>query len=552
MLALIVAVGGGISNGQIIVGSGSGPAEAASPSPGNSVAGYGDLLPTPPSATGKPFGLELTNVAGGWAQLNLRHATNEVYAIWQKTNLSAPWELALFCLANRHQFHASAFGNRRCQEPLRVGRGLDGRHAWSNQVPDAWLMRYFGTTNLSDTNRDQRGLTLLFDYQKDLPPMMGLLPSVVPAHPYRRPPPSIQFLLEGRPSLYVKTTNVGVQVQLLSGTPASYSVMADSWDFSKAVWRPYSTSNLAAAIGAADGRHILWVGLKSAATNDQPMWQSATFLKESAGPNLTATKPTNNILTDPMLEWEGCTDRELQSFQCEMSNSAGVMTNLMAFGTGNHYDANLGKVTMVYLACLDVPLAEGRNVLTARVIDRGGNVTISNYTYILDYSRKTNAPTLQIKGPTNGAALLGKTTPLNGWVSDLTAEVCAEKKGSGATSERYFARVGRDGFFFFDALPLAPGSNDFLITAKDILGHVVETNLSFTQMDGELSMDPAPPTQLWQPTVNLTGKVSNPNCEVWVNGVQATNHGDGTWSATGVPVNRSEGSTHFTLEMRPR
>jgi hypothetical protein len=34
------------------------------------------------------------------------------------------------------------------------------------------------------------------------------------------------------------------------------------------------------------------------------------------------------------------------------------------------------------------------------------------------------------------------------------------------------------------------------------------------------------------------GTVSDPACVVWVNGIKGANHGDGTWSASNVPVNQ--------------
>ena len=62
-----------------------------------------------------------------------------------------------------------------------------------------------------------------------------------------------------------------------------------------------------------------------------------------------------------------------------------------------------------------------------------------------------------------------------------------------------------------------------------------------------LTMNPVTPdSQLWQPTVNLTGMISDATYAVWVNGVKGTNNGDGTWSANNVPVN-SGGTASFTM-----
>ena len=42
--------------------------------------------------------------------------------------------------------------------------------------------------------------------------------------------------------------------------------------------------------------------------------------------------------------------------------------------------------------------------------------------------------------------------------------------------------------------------------------------------------------ELWSSKVTASGTVSDSSAIVWVNGVQGTNYGDGTWIATNVPV----------------
>jgi hypothetical protein len=56
----------------------------------------------------------------------------------------------------------------------------------------------------------------------------------------------------------------------------------------------------------------------------------------------------------------------------------------------------------------------------------------------------------------------------------------------------------------------------------------------------------SPDSQLWQPTVNLTGNISDATSAVWVNGVKGHNNGDGTWSANNVPVNKG-GTANFDI-----
>lgn len=58
--------------------------------------------------------------------------------------------------------------------------------------------------------------------------------------------------------------------------------------------------------------------------------------------------------------------------------------------------------------------------------------------------------------------------------------------------------------------------------------------------------DVTPDTELWQPTVNLTGTISEATYAVWVNGVKGHNTGYGTWYADDVPTTPG-GSASFTI-----
>jgi len=84
-------------------------------------------------------------------------------------------------------------------------------------------------------------------------------------------------------------------------------------------------------------------------------------------------------------------------------------------------------------------------------------------------------------------------------------------------------------------LPLAGGTNLLTLSVTNAAGLSNVTNiclvksamtLCVTNIDGDL----------WQPTVNVGGFISDASYAVWVNGVQGVNYGDGTWLATNVPV----------------
>jgi hypothetical protein len=55
----------------------------------------------------------------------------------------------------------------------------------------------------------------------------------------------------------------------------------------------------------------------------------------------------------------------------------------------------------------DLAIATNENVITLRVADLAGNVTMTNFTVILDYSTATNAPEVAVVWPVPGAHLSG-------------------------------------------------------------------------------------------------------------------------------------------------
>jgi hypothetical protein len=161
----------------------------------------------------------------------------------------------------------------------------------------------------------------------------------------------------------------------------------------------------------------------------------------------------------------------------------------------------------------------------------------------LDYSSKTNPPSVQINWPQNGTQISGNSFTCRGWISDSTATVTGQL---GPNGNIYPAIVERNGNFWIQNIPLAAGTNALSITVIDVVSNVVVTNISVVQSPLALAINPVTPSsQLWQPTVNVTGTISDTTYAIWVNGVKGTNNGDGTWSVANVPVNAG-GTANFT------
>jgi len=107
----------------------------------------------------------------------------------------------------------------------------------------------------------------------------------------------------------------------------------------------------------------------------------------------------------------------------------------------------------------------------------------------------------------------------------------------------------RNGYFWFEEIPLSMGVNHLTLTATDVGGNWSSTNLTLYRDEGPvITLDPIEPAKLWQSYLTLTGKVAPAENHVWINGVRATVKPDGRWVAERVPVNSPNGGT-ATFEM---
>jgi Nidogen-like/Bacterial Ig domain len=117
--------------------------------------------------------LEITNYANDFSYYNLHNATNLVYEILTKTNLLDPsWTIETELWPTTNQTSVLPFVLANYGRPILFVRARDwtGVTHGGNTVPDWWLWKYFGTTELSDTNQDCLENTLVNDYTNGISP----------------------------------------------------------------------------------------------------------------------------------------------------------------------------------------------------------------------------------------------------------------------------------------------------------------------------------------------------------------------------------------------
>jgi hypothetical protein len=84
--------------------------------------------------------------------------------------------------------------------------------------------------------------------------------------------PNIITLLISFTNQYVNLTNVPLSLGIQGGVPYNWAVTLDSTHFGAASWTPYTSSNIIANLGATQGWHTVWVGLRGLPANAQQTW----------------------------------------------------------------------------------------------------------------------------------------------------------------------------------------------------------------------------------------------------------------------------------------
>ena len=403
-------------------------------------------------------------------------------------------------------------------------------------LPDWWEWHWFGSFAHSATDLDASGNTLLSDYQSY-------------ANGTPSDPNVIQFSIVATNNYFKGSGHL--QLIANAGQPFYYAVLVDSTNFAAANWEQipywYNATNFNVNVALdSEGWHEVWVGLRGLPAEATPTWNYKRLKRDASPPQLVITSPANNIVNVPMIQLKGYSSKNLLSISYDLNNAIGLITNQDAGITERNYDAAAHDLTTNYFECLDVPLTNGVNVITLHATDLSGNVTITNFNFTLDYSSKTNPPAVQVVWPPNGALICGNVFTCRGMLGDPTAAISATIVDTNGNTNIVSGLVERDGKFWLEDLPLASGANYLTLTAVDVANNTTITNITVTQSSLVMTIDPISDTsQLWQPTITLTGKISDSTYAVWANGKKGTNYGD-HWEVDNVPINAG-GTASFVV-----
>jgi hypothetical protein len=459
--------------------------------------------------------LQITNISNGSAFANLNGATDYVYEIFSTTNLSVAlavsnWdvETEVFPGSSTNTMPFSVSMNGR--NPLFLwARDWTGVTSNGNLTPDWWFYYWFGIAglSLSDDDLDGQGNTMYSDFVN------------------RSDPDIVNFGLSCT-NQYFNFTNPIVQLDLVTGTPGYVAALVDDTNQADATWTSYSSSNITVNLGSTEGWHNIYIGLKGFAPTAFQTWETIRLKLDLIQPLIAITNPISGTITQPLIQLQGYSSEALSSISYDLTNGNGLVTNQPVFILGQYYDTNTMELTTNYFQCFDVPVTNGLNVFTLHATDLAGNETTTNFSFTLDYSSVTNPPAIELNWPQNGTRISGSNFTWHGYISEATAQVAAQIVNTNGVTNSVSGQVGRNGDFWIYCLPLSGGSNYLFLSATDAAGNVNTTNIVVTQSSLVLTITSA---SLGGP---VQGTISDPSdYTVWVNGVIATNNGDGTWTA---------------------
>jgi len=321
------------------------------------------------------------------------------------------------------------------------------------------------------------------------------------------------------------------------GVPAKMAILLDNPDFGTASWTSYN-SNFSVYLGSTNGEHKVYVGLKGLPETSVPVWAGYRIVRDATAPAIVITNPVTEVVFQSLLQLEGYSPEPLSSLRYDLINTNGILTNQPGYVVKQYVDPNSFQITTNWFACQDIELAVGTNAIILYATDRAGNVTTNECQ--LSYALPTNAPLVQLDWPQPEARVSGTHFTVRGRISDPTASVNAEIVAE-ETTNQVAGIVERDGRFWAQELPLAPGTNRIALTVTDAGNNVSVTNFTVFGSSVELSLTPLDEGVLNDAFITVSGTINVSDHKIWVNGVEVTNLSDGYWSVEGVPL--PEGGT---------
>lgn len=372
------------------------------------------------------------------------------------------------------------------------------------------------------------------------------------AEPQGQPPDKMAFLVQSdaaaielRKHQQEWEAEIRTNHNLMATKPFPFASAEGQPDFKKAVWVAFQT-NLSVDLGPGDGGRWLWVSYRNKNDkNHDSQWNAHHIFVQTRAPTIVFTNPKERITSQPMIQLQGYTTTDLgHPLLYQVVNQNGVVTaNGDSLVNDRYLDPMTFQFTTNYFTCYDLELNSGTNTIVLSGEDEAGFSFTTNFTMVFTTAGDKTPPVFSIDWPKPMEEIAEDSITIRGPSDDPTAKMVGLISANGHTNS-LSALIERNGYFWFEHVPLALGPNQVAIVATDVAGNSSSTNFVIygtddvrVHMDAVMSVD-----QLWQSKIAVvTGTVKPADHDVWINGIQATVKPDGTWLAKNVPVISSPG-----------
>jgi hypothetical protein len=92
----------------------------------------------------------------------------------------------------------------------------------------------------------------------------------------------------------------------------------------------------------------------------------------------------------------------------------------------------------------------------------------------------------------SGMKVCAQTLTLKGFLDDVSASLVLSLPDTNGVTNCHAGVIGRDGQFWVEEVPLVAGTNDLALTATDVWGNMMTTNVTVVKTSFPLTLDPVP------------------------------------------------------------
>jgi hypothetical protein len=318
-------------------------------------------------------------------------------------------------------------------------------------------------------------------------------------------------------------------------------------------WLAFQT-NILVDLGPGEGKRRILFAYKYKGQPHDGHWSGSSINVQRGTPTLWIVNPTNFFTSQPMIQLQGLTSARFDTLRLDQFDSKGTKVATPEHGLGTSFPGGYEFPPLAnYFSYLDLDLSPGTNTFVFHGTDEFGNEMTTNFVIVFSTADDHTPPRIELGWPLPNAELAGAGYTIRGRLDDFTARLVARiQTKNGLTT--HDALVERSGHFWLEEIPLTLDTNQITLVATDAAGNRSETNFTVFGREGPvITMDPVNPPDLWKKSIAVTGRVTPPENNVWINGVQAKVKPDGTWSAQSVPVLSPSYSTAvFEMSAHPR